>query len=94
MYSVENDSIFVFLYFNFIVTFFLQIETVRAILCQLNFRNRLHLRKNPWLEDRSMLCHAIEGGGGGGGRRGVGVLPTTCSQGFATSRMHIYIAYG
>ena len=40
-----------------------------------------------------MLCHAIEGGGGRGGeggRRGVGVLPTTCSQGFATSRVHIY----
>ena len=29
-------------------------------------------------------------GEGGGEGVGVGVLPTTCTQGFATSRMHIY----
>lgn len=78
MYSVENDSIFVSLYFHFIIPFFFTNLNRKSYPLSIKFKKQ--------------TAFEIEGGGGGGGV-GVGVLPTTCTQGFATSRMHIYIAY-
>ena len=90
MYSVENDSIFVFLYFHFIIPFFFTNLNRKSYPLSIKFKKQTAFEIESMARRSKNVMSCYRRGGGGGGV-GVGVLPTTCTQGFATSRMHIYI---